>query len=104
MEDIIVFTKSPADRSKQVWRVLRLLYEAGGMLILNKYKFFAKTTDYLAHVIRPSRLKLAKHTTDVVTKLELPTTQSELCSYLGLCDIFRRFVQNVSSITSSPNK
>lgn len=64
------------DHIGQVQHVLRLLYKAGVTLDLKKYQLFAETIDYLSLVIRRGRLEHARYTTDAVTKLERPTTQT----------------------------
>lgn len=45
LENIVIFSKSPSDHTKQVRCMLWLLYEAGVNLKLKKCKFFAVTTD-----------------------------------------------------------
>lgn len=62
------------------------------------------TIDYLGHSIRFFRLELAEHTTAAVGKLEYPTTQTKICSFLGLCNVCRRFIQNVTRLAASPNE
>lgn len=101
MDNIVVFSKSPADPIKQVWSVIGLLYEAGVKLKLKNCKFVADIIDYLSHVTRPSYLKIAEHRTDAVGKLEQPTTQTELRSFLGLCNVFKRFVSSFARLAAA---
>lgn len=56
LTDIVVFSIFPTDHIKQARRVLRVLYKAGVMLNLKKWKFFAETVHYLGHVSQPGRL------------------------------------------------
>lgn len=42
VEDLIVFSNSPADHIEHVWRVLRLLYEAGVTIGLKKCRTFLR--------------------------------------------------------------
>lgn len=104
LNDIFVFSKSPQDHTKQVWRVLRLACKAGVTPKLKKRKFFAETIDYLGHIIWPGRLELAEHITDDVAKLEHPSILTELCSFLSLCNIIRRFVPSLAHLAAPINR
>lgn len=69
LDGIGFFTKSSVVHIGRVWRVLRLLHEAGMALELKKWKFFTKKIDYVGHVIPSGRLELAQHTTDALERL-----------------------------------
>lgn len=104
LEDIEVFFKLTTDHIDQARRVLWLLYEASVTIKLRKCKFVAKMIDYLCHFMRPGRLELPENTINVVKKLKHPTTQTELCSFLGLCNMYRRFVHNFPCLAAPLNK
>jgi hypothetical protein len=53
LDDIIVFSKTPAENMAHLDAVLHRPYRAGLAHNLNKCHFFKKTVDYLGHVIRP---------------------------------------------------
>jgi Reverse transcriptase (RNA-dependent DNA polymerase) len=53
LDDIIVFSKTPAEHMAHLEAVLHPLYRAGLTLNLNKCHLFKETVDYLGHVIRP---------------------------------------------------
>jgi RNase H-like domain found in reverse transcriptase len=83
--------------------VLTLLGNAGLSLELKKCHFFSKTVDYLGHVIRPGRLGVAEQNTTALKTAPLTRTQTELRSFLGLCDVYRRFVPWFSAIAAPLN-
>lgn len=56
LDDIVIFSKSPADHIEQDRRVSRMIYEFGVSLKLKKGKFFAETIHHLSHVLRSVRL------------------------------------------------
>lgn len=95
---IVVLSHSPTYHTDHVRRILRLLIEARVTLTLKKCKLFADGIDYLCHVIRLRRLELAESTKDAVTKLESPTTRTELRCFLGLWNICRWFVPNFARL------
>jgi RNase H-like domain found in reverse transcriptase/Reverse transcriptase (RNA-dependent DNA polymerase)/Integrase zinc binding domain/Chromo (CHRromatin Organisation MOdifier) domain/Integrase core domain len=103
LDDVIVFSSNRDDHLAHVNEALTLLGNAGLSLKLKKCHFFADTVDYLGHVIRPGRLGVAEKNTEALKTARLPKTQTELRSFLGLCNVYRRFVPHFSSIASPLN-
>ncbi len=67
---------------------------------MKKCDFFTQSVNNLGHVIRlalveknPRALREAKH----------PKTQTELRSFLGLCNVYRRFVPKFAHIAAPLN-
>ena len=94
LDDIIVLSNTAEEHVDHVREVLTVLKEAGFSLKLKKCKFFAKSVEYLGHVIRSGRLEVATKNTEAVKCFKKPTTETELRSFLGLCNVYRRFVPN----------
>lgn len=104
LDDIIVFSKTIKDHIGHVRDVLTALQNAGASLKLKKCSFFTQSVQYLGHVIRPGRLEMANTNADAIQGFKEPTTQSELRSFLGLCNVYRRFVPNFSRAAAPLNK
>lgn len=58
-------------------------HRAGVTLNLIKCNLFMEKIDYSGNVIRPSRLELAFHTTDVICSLKPPKNMMDLKNVLG---------------------
>lgn len=100
LDDIVIFSRTPQEHIGHVRKVLTLLHDAGVTLQLKKCKFFTETINYLGHVIRPRRLDISSHTTDAIRGLKALTSLTELRSFLGLCNVFRRFVPNFARLAA----
>ncbi|CDF40036.1 retrotransposon protein [Chondrus crispus] len=100
-DDIIIFSNFIEEHSTHVQQVLKVLQDAGLSLKLEKCNFFAESVDYLGHVIRPGLLAVAEKNTDAIKKAQERTTQTELRSFLGMCNVYRRFVPNFAR-TAAP--
>jgi hypothetical protein len=103
LDDIIVFSKTPTEHMAHLDAVLHRLYRAGRTLNLKKCHFFKETVDYLGHVIRPGQLSVAEKNTTTLKSTNHPTTQTELRSFLGLCNVYRRFVRGFAKIAAQLN-
>jgi RNase H-like domain found in reverse transcriptase len=67
---------------------------------LNKCHFFLEAVDYLGHVIRPGKLAAAEKNTAALRNAPVHKTQTELCSFLGLCNVYRRFVPRFAAVAA----
>lgn len=64
LEDIIIFLKSPWKDVKLLLQVLGLLSPTGAALKLENWFFFTYSIGYLGHILRHSKLEIAKRTFD----------------------------------------
>ena len=101
IDDVIIFSPDPQSHLRHVDEVLSALQRAGVTLKLRKCKFFSDSVDYLGHVVTPGKLHIATTNTKAVEGFKLPRTQTELKSFLGLCNVYRRFVPNFAR-TAAP--
>jgi transposase InsO family protein len=104
LDDIIIYSQTMEDHLTHLHDVLTLLGQAGLSLKLAKCHFLQETVDYLGHVIRPGKLEIATKNTDALRTAQPPRTQTELRSFLGLCNVYRRFVPGFSKIAGPLNQ
>ena len=67
-------------------------------LQIDKCNFFAKTTEYLGHVLTTERVKSGTANIQVIQKFQLPKTQRQIKSFLGITGYFRKFVKDYRQI------
>jgi hypothetical protein len=58
---------------------------------------------YLGHVIYPGKLAVAGKNTSALKTAKFPTTQSELRSFVGLSNVYRRFAPGFAKIAAPLN-
>ena len=104
LDDIIVFSRTAEEHLVHVEEILEKLQDAGVSLKLKKCRFFAETVDYLGHVIRPGLLEVATKNTAAIDGFEEPKTQTHLRSFLGVCNVYRRFVPNFAQVSAPLNE
>ena len=98
LDDIIVFSASREDHLKHLRTVFQLLREAGATLRLRKCDFFKKKVKYLGHEILPGKLKILQKNLDAIARAKPPTTKTQVRSFLGMCNVYRRFIAGYAQI------
>ncbi len=78
--------------------VLGLLKEAGVSLKLKKCHLFQSKVDYLGHVVFPGKLSVAKDKTRAVGKASFSKDLTQMRSFLGACNVYRKFVPNMAKL------
>ena len=99
LDDVIVFSRTTEDHLRHVDEILTLLRNAG----VTKYAFFQPRVDYLRHVITPGRLSVATENTKSFTPVTFPKNTTQLRSFLGATNVYRRFVAGYSGIARPLN-
>jgi hypothetical protein len=85
---------------KHVNDALNLLGKASLSLKLIKCHLLKEVVDYLGHVISSGKLSVAENNTAALRNAPVPTTQTELRSFLGLCNGYRRFVPRFAAVAA----
>eukprot|EP00171_Calliarthron_tuberculosum_P022431 IDg22431t1 len=65
---------------------------------------FKQTVDYLGHVVRPGLLSVSEKNTASIKEAIFPESQTQLRSFLGMCNVYRRFVPNYARTAAPLNK
>jgi hypothetical protein len=94
LDDVIIHSRDVESHIKHVDAVLGTLRNAGVSLKLKKCSFFTDSVRYLGHVIRPGTLEIDKASVASLKNARAPETQSEIRSFLGMCNVYRRFLKN----------
>ena len=100
LDDIIIFSKNKEDHLRHVEQILSAMHCAGVTLKLSKCSFFTDRVKYLGHIIKPGRLEIDTAHVKSLREAKPPTTKTELRSFLGVCNVYRRFMKNYAMITA----
>jgi len=83
--------------------VLTLLGKHGVTLNAQKCHLFSCRVESLGHVVRPGCLSVNEKNLKAIKKAIFPKTRSQIRSFLGMCNVYRRFTVDFAK-TAKPLK
>lgn len=99
LDDVIIFSKSLHEHAEKLKAVFDRLRETNLKVQLDKSHFLRKEVLYLGHTITSEGLKPNNDKIDAVLKYPLPTSVTEIKSFLGLVGYYRKFIKDFARIT-----
>jgi len=103
-DDVIVFSDTPKNHVKALDEALTRLGRAGVTLKAKKCQFFQPSVEYLGHIISHGEMRVNNKNMEALAKVGHPRTKTPLRSFLGMCNVFRRFVENCARIAAPLNQ
>ena len=100
LDDIIIFSKDKPSHLHHLSQILKALHRAGVTIKLSKCTFFKDSVKYLGHIIRPGTLEIDTIRTKALKEAKHPRNKTELRSFLGLCNVYRRFVPRYATVAA----
>lgn len=98
LDNIIVTGKTFEKMLSNLRKVFDRLKGAGLKLKEKKCCLFAKKVTYLGHVVSAEGVETDPAKTVTVEHWPVPTNVTEVCSFLGLCCYYRRFIKDFPAL------
>ncbi len=100
IDDILIYTRSPAEHRHHVAEVLKQLRKFHLFLKAEKCTFHQPTIQFLGYIIDSGGIRMDEGKVEAISSWPIPTTIKELQRFLGFSNFYRRFILNYSTITS----
>jgi hypothetical protein len=100
LDDILIYSANAAQHERDLSEVLQLLRDHNLYANAAKCTFFTHEIKYLGHIINKDGISVDMGKTNKVSEWPVPTCVKDLQGFLGLCNYFRRFIQNYSEIAA----
>ena len=104
LDDVIVFSPDFDAHLKHLNAVFGCISDAGLKLKPSKCMFGREKVDYLGHVVSAKGVSVQPQKVKAVTEFPVPTTVTQLRSFLSLAGYYRRFIPRFSLISSPLNE
>lgn len=100
-DDCLVYTKGTVeDHIADVEKVLLRLRDSGLEVNAKKCSFGFEKVHFLGHIVGQGRIEPDPAKLDAISNFPTPTTVTELKSFLGLANYYRRFILGFASIAA----
>ncbi|KYB25609.1 hypothetical protein TcasGA2_TC034292 [Tribolium castaneum] len=98
MDDILIPSKTVGKGLEKLTLVLKTIRDLGLTLKLSKCRFLFTKLEYLGYEIDANGVRPSSRKVNAITDFPRPTNVHEVRQFLGLCNFFRRFVQDYAKI------
>lgn len=98
LDDIIVFSSNFEEHMERLEKVFQRLRQAGLTLKPSKCNFMEERVKILGYVVESKGISPDKDKIDAIQKLPKPKNVKQLQSFLGMCNFYRKFIENYSKI------
>jgi hypothetical protein len=100
IDDILIYSQNDQDHTKHLQQVFDILRTHKLYGKITKCEFFKESVKYLGHIISSTGIATDPKKVEVIKNWPQPCNIKELQSFLGLCNYYRRFIQDYSKITT----
>jgi len=101
--DLIIFSADAESHLSHLDTVLTLLRKHGVTLNAQKCHVYSNEVEYLGHVVRPGRLSVNEKNLKAINKAIFPKAQTQQRSFLGMFNVYRRFMVEFAKIAKPLN-
>jgi hypothetical protein len=100
LDDILIFSKTWEEHLKHVKQTLDVLKREKLYVKLSKCEFGKTSLNYLGHIVGGGELKIDPSKVAVIVNWPKPKSATEVRSFLGAAQYWRKFISNFSSIVA----
>jgi hypothetical protein len=98
LDDILIYSKNPADHDNHVRAVLTALERHSLVVNPAKCSFDLQEIDFLGHIISPSGVSMDPVKTAAIASWESPKNVKDVQVFLGFANYYRRFIWQFSKV------
>ena len=98
LDDVIVFSKTLGEHLLRLRAVFEKLNKAGLKLKPSKCELFKQELIYLGHVVSKNGIQTDPRKVEAIHKCPVPTNVTEVRSFLGFTNYYRRFIKKYAQV------
>ena len=103
LDDILIFSKDQFNHNIDVRHVLEKLREYRLYASIRKCEFDKQELEYLGYILGVNGLRMNPSKLETISKWPLPTSKTQVRSFLGFCNFYRRFISHYAHLARELN-
>lgn len=100
LDDILVFSKNEQEHVEHLRQVLDILRQQKYYAKMSKCEFMKAEVPFLGHLVSAAGVRVDPRKVEAIRDWPTPTTVTQVRSFLGLANYFRRFMQGYASMSA----
>ena len=96
MDDILINADTEEWHDNTIREVLRRLQENGLAILPEKCVWKTQEVEFLGYIIGQEGIKMSQEKAEAVLSWQRPNSLTEVQSFLGFANVYRRFIQDYS--------
>ena len=100
LDDILVYSKDPAEHTEHVRQILERLAQHKLYLNAKKCEYTVDKVSFLGFVVSPKGIEMEGDRVTAIAEWPRPRSVKDIQTFLGFAGFYRRFIKNYSKITA----
>src|SRR6266704_1224659 len=93
LDNIIIYLNTKEEHKEHIKWVLKRLYDKNIPIVMEKYKFHIKKTDFVGFIIKPGQISMDLKKVKAIVSWQDLENVIGLKLFLGFCNYYRRFIE-----------
>jgi hypothetical protein len=98
IDNILIYSKNDSDHEEHLWMVLLKLWDSQLYVKFTKCEFWLDEVPFLGHIISKGGISVDPAKVTSIVGWKIPSTVSDVWSFLGLAGYYWRFIEGFSKI------
>jgi hypothetical protein len=98
IDDILIYSKNDGDYEEHLWLVLQKLRDNQFYAKFSRCEFWLDEVPFLGHIISNGGISVDPAKVREIIGWKIPSSVTEIQSFLGLAGYYRRFIEGFSKI------
>src|SRR6266705_398675 len=93
LDNIIIYLNIEEEYKKHIKWLLKRIYNKNIHIVIEKYKFYTKKTDFMGFIIKPGQISIDLKKVKAIVSWQDLENVIGLKSFLGFCNYYKRFIK-----------